>query len=138
MHKKPLSMCASYAPVRKTRKRKWGLPNMPNIRRSLTITETNDRMIQHLRSSFLRMNPPCDIDYTTMTNLVLEVGSLLLDGSNWDGQKNVIDSQKLVNIIQKYSFNTGLESDVIGDQIQDWLMRQPFKEKLKGRASEKG
>lgn len=44
------------------------------MRRSLTITPENERRIQGLRSTTLGLETPVDLDYTTATNMLVELG----------------------------------------------------------------
>jgi hypothetical protein len=49
------------------------------VRRSLTITPENERRIQGLRSTTLGLETPVDLDYTTATNMLVELGFLTLE-----------------------------------------------------------
>lgn len=63
---------------------------MAGKRRTLTIKEENDIKIQHMRSKFLHYN--IDIDYTTMVNILIDLGNESL------GMVNV----EIVDIFKKY------------------------------------
>jgi hypothetical protein len=43
------------------------------------VTVENERRIQGLRSSTLALDPPADLDYTTATNMLIELGFLVLE-----------------------------------------------------------
>ncbi len=49
------------------------------MRRSLTITPENERRIQGLRSTTLGLETPVDLDYTTATNMLVDLGFLTLE-----------------------------------------------------------
>jgi hypothetical protein len=96
---------------------------MTNIRRSLTITQGNDEKVQHARSMFLGLpQHPIDMDYTTMVNLLLELGDLLLR-SDLTKPQTAIESSKVFNIIGKYAVDTAIKDDALGDQFQDYLIK---------------
>lgn len=97
--------------------------NMTNIRRSLTIIQNNDEKVQHARSMFLGLpQHPIDMDYTTMVNLLLELGDLLLRNDLTKPQAT-IESSKVFNIIAKYAVDTTLKDDALVDQFQDYLIK---------------
>jgi len=95
----------------------------PNVRRSLTITEENDQKVQHARAMFLALRErPVDMDYTSMTNLLLELGSILLN-SNWDQPQTTVDSSKVILAVAKYVSDVGLKDDALVDQVQDYFIK---------------
>lgn len=65
-------------------------------RKSLLITEENDKRVQKIRSRFLGRDEPIDINYTTMTNILIETGDLILTN-------RTINIEDMINIITKYS-----------------------------------
>lgn len=65
-------------------------------RKSLSITEENDKRIQKIRSRFLGQDEPIDIDYTMMTNILIETGDLILTN-------RIINIEDMISIIIKYS-----------------------------------
>jgi hypothetical protein len=122
MQGKDLSDRSTHADVSHTHKSKRNVKKMPNVRRSLTITEDNDEGIQHERSVFLALKPAIDMDYTSMTNLLLELGRTLFE-SNWREQQVMIDSKRIVIVLAKHCFNASLKDAALGDQIQDWFIQ---------------
>jgi hypothetical protein len=94
----------------------------PSVRRSLTITEDNDEGIQHGRSMFLALKPAIDMDYTSMTNLFLELGRMFFE-SNWREPQVTIDTKRIVIILAKHCFNASLKDAALGDQVQDWFIQ---------------
>lgn len=122
MQEKILSIRSTHTDVSRTHKSKWNVKKMPNVRRSLTITEDNDEGIQHERSVFLALKPAIDMDYTSMTNLLLELGRTLFE-SNWREQQVMIDSKRIVSVLAKHCFNATLKDAALGDQIQDWFIQ---------------
>lgn len=95
----------------------------PNVRRSLTITEENDQKVQHARAMFLGLRErPVDMDYTSMTNLLLELGSMLLN-SNLNQPQTTVDSSKVIAAIVKYVSDAGLKDDALVDQFQDYFIK---------------
>ncbi len=61
-------------------------------RRSLTIREENNKKIQYIRSQFLYSN--IDIDYTTMVNIFIELGDMVLKSDTYNTD--------IENILKKY------------------------------------
>jgi hypothetical protein len=52
---------------------------LAQVRRSLTITPENERRVQGLRSTTLGLETPVDLDYTTATNMLVEIGFKCLE-----------------------------------------------------------
>src|SRR4030042_645907 len=48
------------------------------MRRSLTVTPENDKKILLTKGRFLSGDEPYDIDYTTMVNILIELGHKLM------------------------------------------------------------
>ena len=67
-------------------------------RKSLQIKEENDKRIQKIRSRFLGQDRPIDFDYTTMVNILIEMGDLMILA---EGSK--VSKEDVINIITKYS-----------------------------------
>lgn len=122
MQGKSLSSRSTHVGVSNTHKSKRNVKKLPNVRRSLTITEDNDEGIQHERSLFLALKPAIDMDYTSMTNLLLELGRTLFE-SNWREQQVTIDSKRIVIVLAKHCFNASLKDAALGDQFQDWFIQ---------------
>ncbi len=91
-------------------------------RRSLTIREENDKKIQHMRSQFLYYN--IDIDYTTMTNIFIELGDTILK-SDVDGLKIVSD------IFKKYV--GGIDNGIISLILKDYQNKNNSKEDINSK-----
>lgn len=123
MQTQALSRCASNTHVYKAQKAKRGVASMPNVRRSLTISEENDTRVQRSRSWFLSLTPPIDFDYTAMTNILLEIGSMAFQGNNWKNDQLVINGTKIVETVIKYSFDSSLQNEAMFDQFFDRLMK---------------
>lgn len=68
-------------------------------RKSITISEDNDKNIQHIRSMFLRSDLHLDIDYTTATNILLDIGNTTLYKS--DSENINVDLSELADKIVK-------------------------------------
>ena len=84
-------------------------------RKSLLIKEENDKRVQKIRSRFLGQDEPIDIDYTTMTNILIEIGDLILTNCTIDIEgTNKVSTEDVINIITKYS-------DIDKDQLKKLL-----------------
>lgn len=96
---------------------------MPNVRRSLTITEDNDERVQQRRAMFLSIKKtPIDMDYTTTVNMLIELGDFLFK-QNWANPTIMVDAKEIVSIISKYAYSTTLKEEALYDQYQDYLVR---------------
>lgn len=96
---------------------------MPNIRRSLTITEENDERVQQRRAMFLSIpKTPMDMDYTTTVNMLIELGDILFK-RNWANLTIMVDAKEIMSIISKYTYSTTLKEEALYDQYQDQLIR---------------
>lgn len=78
-------------------------------RRSLTIREENDKKIQHIRSQFLYSN--IDIDYTTMVNIFIELGDMVIRPGTYN-MTNITD------IFKKYLGD--IDNDIILYVLNDY------------------
>ena len=65
---------------------------------------------------------PVDMDYTSMTNLLLELGSILLN-SNWNQPQTTVDSSKVISAVVKYVSDVTLKDDALVDQFQDYFIK---------------
>lgn len=79
-------------------------------RKSLSITEENDKRVQKIRSKFLGQDEPIDIDYTKMTNILIEIGDLIFINQT-------ITIEDITNIITKYI-------DIDKDQLKKLLEKK--------------
>ncbi|MCW3999530.1 MAG: hypothetical protein NWE93_04775 [Candidatus Bathyarchaeota archaeon] len=96
------------------------------MRRSLTITPENDKKILLTKGRFLTGDTPLDIDYTSMVNILIELGHKLMT-SAWtdiDNPKVVIDKNEVVEAFKKYAFNNELKEDAVGDQVTEIIFRK--------------
>ena len=82
---------------------------MTGKRRSLTIREENDKKIQYIRSQFLYSN--IDIDYTTMVNIFIELGDMVLKPGTYN-MTNITD------IFKKYLED--IDNDIILYVLNDY------------------
>lgn len=78
-------------------------------RRSLTIREENDKKIQHIRSQFLYSN--IDIDYTTMANIFIELGDMVL-------RPGTYSIANITDIFKKYLGD--IDNDIILHVLNDY------------------
>jgi hypothetical protein len=122
MERKNLNRRSTYTGVSETHESKLNVKKMPSVRRSLTITEDNDEGIQHERSMFLALKPAMDMDYTSTTNLLLELGRMLFE-TDWRKPQVTIDSSRIIVVLAKHCFNASLKDAALGDQIQDWFVQ---------------
>jgi hypothetical protein len=97
-----------------------------HMRRSLTITPENDKKILLTKGRFLTGETPMDIDYTTMVNILLELGHKLMSSAWTDinNPKVVIDKNEVVEAFKKYAFNNELKEDAVGDQVTEIIFRK--------------
>ena len=97
------------------------------MRRSLTVTPENDKKILLTKGRFLTGDEPFDIDYTTMVNILIELGHKLM-WSAWSGDsentKIVIDKNEVVESFKKHFFNAELKEEAVGDQVAEIIFRK--------------
>jgi hypothetical protein len=104
---------------------------MPNVRRSLTITEENDLKVQNRRGTFLALKPTAvDMDYTTMVNLLIELGDKVFSSTIGTDQV-ILNQYDIIIILQKYIryLNTTLKTEALVDQLQDAIWNRLAGEK---------
>jgi len=89
---------------------------MTGKRRSLTIREENDKKIQYMRSQFLYSN--IDIDYTTMVNIFIELGDIVLRPGTYN-MTNIAD------IFKKYLGD--IDNDIILCVLNDYKNKKVWK-----------
>ncbi len=89
---------------------------MTSKRRSLTIREENDKKIQYMRSQFLYSN--IDIDYTTMVNIFIELGDMVLRPGTYN-MTNITD------IFKKYLGD--IDNDIILYVLNDYKNKNVWK-----------
>ena len=88
-------------------------------RKSLQIKEENDKRIQKIRSRFLGQDRPIDFDYTTMVNILIEMGDLMILA---EGSK--VSIEDVINIITKYS-------DIDKDKLKNSLEKNAMSKNKK-------
>ena len=114
----------------KTHKRRRALSTgeRKRMRRSLTITDENDKKVQNTRSLFLDGQFPLDLDYTTTVNIFIELGHKLFLA--WAvakklGQPNaIVDVSEVLNTIFKYASDVYLKDEAAMDLITDAFYRR--------------
>lgn len=89
---------------------------MTSKRRSLTIREENDKKIQYMRSQFLYSN--IDIDYTTMVNIFIELGDMVLRPGTYN-MANITD------IFKKYLGD--IDNDIVLYVLNDYKNKNVWK-----------
>lgn len=98
------------------------------MRRSLTIAPENDRKLQNIRSMFLDGQTPYDLDYTTTTNIFIELGHKLFLA--WAVAKKMGQTQAIVgvdevpNTIFRYGGDMNLKDEAAMDLMTDMLYRR--------------
>src|SRR6266566_3702189 len=97
------------------------------MRSSLTITPDNERRIQGLRSTTLGLETPVDLDYTTATNLLVELGFLILEQTGKqppEGSAPVVrlPVMEVVRVLFRHIFQS--MKDIVQDQDRDQLAKE--------------
>jgi hypothetical protein len=97
-----------------------------NMRRSLTVTNENDKKILLVKGRFLTGDSPYDIDYTTMVNILIELGHKLMTEA-WKESENptvVIDKTEIINSFKKHFFNNELKEEAVGDLVAEIIFKK--------------
>jgi hypothetical protein len=97
-----------------------------NMRRSLTVTPENDKKILLTKGRFLTGDEPYDIDYTTMVNILIELGHKLMFQA-WNDSENpkiIVDKNEIVESFKKHYFNAELKEEAVGDQVAEIIFRK--------------
>jgi hypothetical protein len=97
------------------------------LRRSLTVTPENDKKILLTKGRFLTGDEPFDIDYTTMVNILIELGQKLMWQAWSDNSQNtkiVIDKTEVVESFKKHFFNAELKEEAVGDQVAEIIFKK--------------
>ena len=97
-----------------------------NMRRSLTVTNENDKKILLVKGRFLTGDSPFDIDYTTMVNILIELGHKLM-AEAWKESGNptvVIDKTEIIESFKKHFFNNELKEEAIGDLVAEIIFKK--------------
>ncbi|MCL1970225.1 MAG: hypothetical protein FWF66_02020 [Candidatus Bathyarchaeota archaeon] len=97
-----------------------------HMRRSLTVTPENDKKILLTKGRFLTGDAPLDIDYTTMVNIFIELGHILMSTAWTDNtQPNVtIDKNEIIESFKKHAFSSELKEESVGDQVTEIIFRK--------------
>jgi hypothetical protein len=96
------------------------------MRRSLTVTPENDKKILLTKGRFLTGEAPFDIDYTTMVNILIELGHKLMSQA-WNDSANsnvVIDKNEITESFKKHFFDAELKEESVGDQVAEIIFRK--------------
>jgi hypothetical protein len=96
------------------------------MRRSLTVTPENDKKILLTKGRFLTGDVPFDIDYTTMVNILIELGHKLMS-SAWNDTENpnvVISKNEITESFKKHFFDAELKEESVGDQVAEIIFRK--------------
>ena len=96
------------------------------MRRSLTVTDENDKKILLVKGRFLTGDAPFDIDYTTMVNILLELGHKLMT-SAWKDSANptvIIDKSDIIESFKKHFFNSELKEEAVGDLVAEIIFKK--------------
>ena len=96
------------------------------MRRSLTVTPENDKKILLTKGRFLTGDAPFDIDYTTMVNILIELGHKLMSQA-WNDSPNsnvVIDKNEITESFKKHFFDAELKEESVGDQVAEIIFRK--------------
>ncbi len=96
------------------------------MRRSLTVTPENDKKILLTKGRFLTGDAPFDMDYTTLVNILIELGHKLMT-SAWNDSANsnvVVDKNEIVDSFKKHFFNAELKEEAVGDQVAEIIFRK--------------
>jgi len=107
-----------------------------NMRRSLTVTNENDKKILLVKGRFLTGDSPFDIDYTTMVNILIELGHKLMTEA-WKESGNptvVVDKSEIIDSFKKHFFNNELKEEAVGDLVAEIIFKK-FVEQTKLVAS---
>jgi hypothetical protein len=96
------------------------------MRRSLTVTAENDKKILLVKGRFLTGDAPFDIDYTTMVNILIELGHKLMT-SAWKDSTNstvIIDKTEIIESFKKHFFNAELKEEAVGDLVAEIIFKK--------------
>jgi hypothetical protein len=97
------------------------------MRRSLTVTPENDKKILLTKGRFLSGDEPYDIDYTTMVNILIELGHKLMWQAWNDTTTNTTVTMNKADIVEsfkKHFFNAELKEEAVGDQVAEIIFKK--------------
>ncbi|VVB97731.1 Uncharacterised protein [uncultured archaeon] len=104
------------------KKQKKVKSDMPSVRRSLTITEDNDIKVQNRRAMFLGGRNPTDVDYTTMVNVLIELGEMVFS-QKWESGNVTLSLNEVIKVIMKHTESASLKDEALFDNIQDYWVK---------------
>jgi hypothetical protein len=95
------------------------------MRRSLTFSPENERRIQGLRSTTLGLETPVDLDYTTATNMLVELGFLTLQQMGTLAQQGStpvipVSIMEVVRVLFGYAFQSMVTDTVPVEDQGQW------------------
>jgi len=96
------------------------------MRRSLTVTAENDKKILLVKGRFLTGEAPFDIDYTTIVNILIELGHKLMT-SAWKDSTNpavTIEKTEIIESFKKHFFNAELKEEAVGDLVAEIIFKK--------------
>jgi hypothetical protein len=96
------------------------------MRRSLTVTPENDKKILLAKGRFLTGDAPFDIDYTTMVNIFIEIGSKLMTAAWNDSNAQTVTIEKadIIESFKKHFFNAELKEEAVGDLVAEIIFKK--------------
>ena len=96
------------------------------MRRSLTVTPENDKKILLTKGRFLTGEAPFDIDYTTLVNILIELGhKLMISAWNDSANSNItVEKNEIIESFKKHFFNAELKEEAVGDQVAEIIFRK--------------
>ena len=100
---------------------------MNDVRKNLNITLSNDKRVQNNRSQFLSLNKPVDIGYSTMVNMLVEFGDVLLKQFTIDSDQqvqnvetNIVTISEIKEIIKKYTTSIETQAKMVAVLGPKW------------------
>lgn len=96
------------------------------MRRSLTVTNENDKKILLVKGRFLTGDSPFDIDYTTMVNILIELGHKLMTAA-WKESGNptvIVDKSEIIDSFKKHFFDNELKEEAVGDLVAEIIFKK--------------
>jgi len=97
-----------------------------DMRRSLTVTAENDKKILLVKGRFLTGEAPFDIDYTTIVNILIELGHKLMTSAWKDGTNPTVTIEKteIIESFKKHFFNAELKEEAVGDLVAEIIFKK--------------
>lgn len=104
------------------------------MRRSLTITDVNEKKIQQFRSVALGGDPPVDLDFTTVANLFIELGHTLFSTVKNNDGPIIVPREAVTEVFLRHLQDANLKDQGIEDLFVDWMNRKLWENQLKQTA----